>query len=176
MNLLIGFLLSICFSRLWKTLHTLVLGTVWPHIFWASVTDIMIISWSRGLATCSTLTLARSWAMPKCLAILKGTLKSLQTHFNVSHPLQPQAFIFTLDYALCMYIHALRLFCFHFHYVRDRAPFVLTRDMAYVINDGDKPTVQFQKFCDLCCTAYNELRKHTTLFVSLLSLVSFTLL
>ena len=55
---------------------------------------------------------------------------------------------------------------------RDRATFVLTRDMAYVINDGDRPTVQFQKFCDLCCTAYNELRKHTTLFVSLLSLVS----
>ena len=55
---------------------------------------------------------------------------------------------------------------------RDRAPFVLTRDMAYVINDGDRPTAKFQQFCDLCCSAYNELRKHTTLFVSLLSLVS----
>ena len=55
---------------------------------------------------------------------------------------------------------------------RDRAPFVLTPDMAYVINDGDKPTSNFQKFTDLCCTAYNELRKHSTLFISLLSLVS----
>ena len=49
---------------------------------------------------------------------------------------------------------------------------MLTHDMAYVINDGGKPTAKFQQFGDLCCTAYNELRKHTTLFVSLLSLVS----
>ena len=43
--------------------------------------------------------------------------------------------------------------------------------MAYVINDGDKPTSQFQQFCDLCCLAYNELRRHSHLFISLLSLV-----
>ena len=55
---------------------------------------------------------------------------------------------------------------------RDRAPFVLTPDMAYVINAGDKPTVRFQKFTDLCCAAYNELRKHSHLILSILSLVS----
>lgn len=55
---------------------------------------------------------------------------------------------------------------------RDRVPFVLTPDMAYVINAGDKPSVRFQKFTDLCCSAFNELRKHSHLFLSVLSLVS----
>ena len=80
---------------------------------------------------------------------------------------------------LCACLYCLQIFLdsslalnFGHHLYRDRAPFVLTRDMAYVINDGDKPTAKFQQFCDLCCSAYNELRKHTTLFVSLLSLVS----
>ncbi|KAG8438439.1 hypothetical protein GDO86_008934, partial [Hymenochirus boettgeri] len=54
---------------------------------------------------------------------------------------------------------------------RDRAPFVLTSDMAYVINGGEKPTRRFQLFVDLCCQAYNLLRKHTHLFLSLLSLM-----
>ena len=58
---------------------------------------------------------------------------------------------------------------------RDRVPFVLTPDMAYVINAGDKPSVRFQKFTDLCCSAFNELRKHSHLFLSLLSLVSHAL-
>uniref|UniRef100_H3BBV2 Phosphatidylinositol-4-phosphate 3-kinase catalytic subunit type 2 alpha n=1 Tax=Latimeria chalumnae TaxID=7897 RepID=H3BBV2_LATCH len=54
---------------------------------------------------------------------------------------------------------------------RDRAPFVLTSDMAYVINGGEKPTSRFQLFVDLCCQAYNLIRKHTNLFLSLLSLM-----
>lgn len=54
---------------------------------------------------------------------------------------------------------------------RDRAPFVLTSDMAYVINGGEKPTSRFQLFVDLCCQAYNLLRKHTNLFLNLLSLM-----
>ncbi|XP_011404735.1 PREDICTED: phosphatidylinositol 4-phosphate 3-kinase C2 domain-containing subunit beta-like [Amphimedon queenslandica] len=54
---------------------------------------------------------------------------------------------------------------------RDRVPFVLTPDMAYVINAGDKPSIRFQKFTDLCCSAFNELRKHSHLFLSLLSLL-----
>ena len=53
--------------------------------------------------------------------------------------------------------------CTHLH--RDRAPFVLTQDMAYVINNG------MASFVDLCCSAYNELRRHTHLLLSLLSLV-----
>lgn len=55
---------------------------------------------------------------------------------------------------------------------RDRAPFVLTSDMAYVINGGEKPTIRFQLFVDLCCQAYNLIRKHANLFLNLLSLVS----
>lgn len=54
---------------------------------------------------------------------------------------------------------------------RDRAPFVFTSDMAYVINGGDKPSSRFHDFVDLCCQAYNLIRKHTHLFLNLLGLV-----
>lgn len=54
---------------------------------------------------------------------------------------------------------------------RDRAPFVLTSDMAYVINGGEKPSIRFQLFVDLCCQAYNLIRKQTNLFLNLLSLM-----
>ncbi|KAM9217202.1 phosphatidylinositol 4-phosphate 3-kinase C2 domain-containing subunit beta [Leptosomus discolor] len=54
---------------------------------------------------------------------------------------------------------------------RDRAPFVFTSDMAYVINGGDKPSSRFHDFVDLCCQAYNLIRKHTHLFVNLLGLM-----
>ncbi|MEQ2213190.1 hypothetical protein XENOCAPTIV_010964, partial [Xenoophorus captivus] len=52
----------------------------------------------------------------------------------------------------------------------DRAPFVLTSDMAYVINGGERPTSRFQLFVDLCCQAYNLIRKNSGLFLNLLSL------
>lgn len=55
---------------------------------------------------------------------------------------------------------------------RDRAPFVLTSDMAYVINGGEKPTSRFQLFVDLCCQAYNVIRKNSSLFLNLLSLMT----
>ncbi|KAG2461999.1 P3C2A kinase, partial [Polypterus senegalus] len=55
---------------------------------------------------------------------------------------------------------------------RDRAPFVLTSDMAYVINGGEKPTSRFQLFVDLCSQAYNLIRKHANLFLNLLSLMT----
>ncbi|EPQ19636.1 Phosphatidylinositol-4-phosphate 3-kinase C2 domain-containing subunit beta [Myotis brandtii] len=54
---------------------------------------------------------------------------------------------------------------------RDRAPFVFTSDMAYVINGGDKPSSRFHDFVDLCCQAYNFIRKHTHLFLNLLGLM-----
>uniref|UniRef100_A0A3B5KZZ0 Phosphatidylinositol 4-phosphate 3-kinase C2 domain-containing subunit alpha n=1 Tax=Xiphophorus couchianus TaxID=32473 RepID=A0A3B5KZZ0_9TELE len=54
---------------------------------------------------------------------------------------------------------------------RDRAPFVLTSDMAYVINGGERPTSRFQLFVDLCCQAYNLIRKNSGLFLHLLSLM-----
>ncbi|RWS05589.1 phosphatidylinositol 4-phosphate 3-kinase C2 domain-containing subunit alpha-like protein [Dinothrombium tinctorium] len=54
---------------------------------------------------------------------------------------------------------------------RDRVPFVLTSDMAYVINGGDKPSKQFQYFIDSCCQAFNIIRRHANLFLSLFSLM-----
>ncbi|XP_063308373.1 phosphatidylinositol 4-phosphate 3-kinase C2 domain-containing subunit beta [Pelobates fuscus] len=54
---------------------------------------------------------------------------------------------------------------------RDRAPFVFTSDMAYVINGGDKTSSRFHDFVDLCCQAYNLIRKHTHLFLNLLGLM-----
>ncbi|XP_076823944.1 phosphatidylinositol 4-phosphate 3-kinase C2 domain-containing subunit alpha-like isoform X1 [Clavelina lepadiformis] len=54
---------------------------------------------------------------------------------------------------------------------RDRAPFVLTSDMAYVINGGDRPSSKFQEFVDICCQAFNILRKQSHTIINLLSLM-----
>lgn len=55
---------------------------------------------------------------------------------------------------------------------RDRTPFVLTADMAYVINGGDKPSKKFQTFIELCTMAFNVVRRHRNLFLNLFSLMS----
>ena len=55
---------------------------------------------------------------------------------------------------------------------RDRTPFVLTPDMAYVINGGDKPTQKFQDFVDLCCGAFNAIRENADGIITLLKMVS----
>ncbi|KAL3843199.1 hypothetical protein ACJMK2_021144 [Sinanodonta woodiana] len=54
---------------------------------------------------------------------------------------------------------------------RDRVKFVLTSDMAYVINNGERQNDRFQHFVDMCCTAFNILRKHSNLFFNLFSLM-----
>ncbi|KAL4225582.1 Phosphatidylinositol 4-phosphate 3-kinase C2 domain-containing subunit alpha [Mactra antiquata] len=54
---------------------------------------------------------------------------------------------------------------------RDRVKFVLTSDMAYVINDGDRQSDRFQHFIDMCVQAFNILRKHANLFINLFSLM-----
>jgi len=54
---------------------------------------------------------------------------------------------------------------------RDRAPFVLTSDMAYVINGGDRASSRFQDFVDLCCEAFNIIRRNSFVLINLLSLV-----
>jgi phosphatidylinositol-4-phosphate 3-kinase len=63
-----------------------------------------------------------------------------------------------------------------FCHCRDRVPFVLTSDMAYVINGGGRQSSHFQSFVDQCCRAFNILRKHRILLVNLFSLVSTSLL
>ncbi|CAH0389985.1 unnamed protein product [Bemisia tabaci] len=58
------------------------------------------------------------------------------------------------------------------NFKRDRTPFVLTSDMAYVINGGDKPTVKFHHFVDLCCQAFNIIRKHNNHILTLFGLMA----
>lgn len=55
---------------------------------------------------------------------------------------------------------------------RDRTPFVLTADMAYVINGGDRPSKKFQTFIELCTLGFNIIRRHRILFLNLFSLMS----
>ncbi|KAL5007561.1 hypothetical protein ScPMuIL_016367 [Solemya velum] len=55
---------------------------------------------------------------------------------------------------------------------RDRVAFVLTSDMAFVINNGERAGDRFQHFVDICCQAFNILRRNANLFLSLFSLMS----
>jgi len=55
---------------------------------------------------------------------------------------------------------------------RDRAPFVLTPDMVYVINGGKGSTERFHKFVELCCEAFNILRRQGTLILTLFALMA----
>ena len=54
---------------------------------------------------------------------------------------------------------------------RDRVPFVLTPDMAYVINFGEATSHNFQHFVELCCGAFNVIRKNSELILNLLGLM-----
>lgn len=52
---------------------------------------------------------------------------------------------------------------------RERAPFVFTPDFAYVM--GGKDSQDFQKFLEICCNAYNILRKHASIFINLFAMM-----
>jgi hypothetical protein len=52
---------------------------------------------------------------------------------------------------------------------RERAPFVFTSEMAYVM--GKKEAPRFVSFERLCSLSYNVLRKQAPLFISLFKLV-----
>ena len=54
---------------------------------------------------------------------------------------------------------------------RDRVPFVLTPDMAFVINSGESMSYNFQHFVELCCDAFNIIRKNSDLILNLLELM-----
>lgn len=58
------------------------------------------------------------------------------------------------------------------NFKRDRTPFVLTSDMAYVINGGDRPSSKFHNFVDLCCKAFNIVRKHGDLLLHIFALMA----
>lgn len=55
---------------------------------------------------------------------------------------------------------------------RDRTPFVLTTDMVYVINGGEKPSPRFQHFVDLCCSGFNVIRRNRNAFMNLFALMA----
>jgi phosphatidylinositol-4-phosphate 3-kinase len=55
---------------------------------------------------------------------------------------------------------------------RDRTAFVLTSDMAYVINGGERPSQKFHYFVDLCCRAFNIVRKHSDLMLHMFALMA----
>jgi len=52
---------------------------------------------------------------------------------------------------------------------RERAPFVFTPDFAHVMGGQNSP--DFKYFVDLCCTSYNVLRKHATVFINLFAMM-----
>ncbi|XP_052751533.1 phosphatidylinositol 4-phosphate 3-kinase C2 domain-containing subunit alpha [Galleria mellonella] len=58
------------------------------------------------------------------------------------------------------------------NFKRDRAPFVLTHDMVYVINGGERPTQRFQHFVELCCMAFNIVRAHHDHILDLFALMA----
>ncbi|CAH2091791.1 unnamed protein product [Euphydryas editha] len=58
------------------------------------------------------------------------------------------------------------------NFKRDRAPFVLTHDMVYVINGGERPTQRFQHFVELCCMAFNIVRAHQNHILDLFALMA----
>jgi phosphatidylinositol kinase/protein kinase (PI-3 family) len=80
--------------------------------------------------------------------------------------------------------HFLGNFKSKFGYKRERAPFVFTPEMAYVMGNRDntfgfpdrlmsdkEPKIGFPEFEQLCCQAYNVLREHSNLLMNLFILV-----
>jgi phosphatidylinositol-4-phosphate 3-kinase len=55
---------------------------------------------------------------------------------------------------------------------RDRAPFVLTSDMLYVINDGEKSSQRFHQFVELCCQAFKVVRQHGDVLENLFTMMA----
>ena len=55
---------------------------------------------------------------------------------------------------------------------RDKSPFILTDDFVYVLGEKEgKKSTNWKVFVELCCTLFNILRKHSNLFINLISIM-----
>lgn len=151
-------------------------AAAWPPTSWASVIAITTTSCCAPPVTCSISTLESFWVTPRCSAASRGESQTCWALFGVTSYWRRHLCVFDAvsdsSHPTVSSLGALLSLKPFFSPPRDRAPFVLTSDMAYVINGGERPTSRFQLFVDLCCQSYNLMRKHSGLFLNLLSLVS----
>lgn len=55
---------------------------------------------------------------------------------------------------------------------RDRSPMLFTSDMFHVINQGKQANVLFQEFIEMCCRAFQIVRKNYHLILTLIELMT----
>lgn len=79
--------------------------------------------------------------------------------------LHKQGNLFHIDFG-----HFLGHFKTKFGYKREKAPFVFTPQYAFIL--GNKGSEMYTYFENVCCAVYNIIRRHSTLFINLFSMVN----